>query len=178
MKKIKEVIVVEGTSDVQTLSNLINADFIITHGSALSQETLDLIKKTNDTRGIIIFTDPDFPGEKIRKTITNYIGDCKHAFVKAKEAKRKNKLGVAEAKKEAILDALENVVTFNSNTKNNITNIDLYELGLLGQANSVEKRIKLEEKLCLGHGSAKTFLKRLNMINITKENIETIIREG
>ena len=89
MKKIKEVIVVEGTSDVVTLSNLIDADFIITHGSAISQETLDLIKVANETRGVIIFTDPDFPGEKIRKTIIDYIGDCKHAFVRAKDAKKK-----------------------------------------------------------------------------------------
>jgi len=43
-KKIKEVIVVEGTSDVQTLSNIIDADFIITHGSAISKDTLDCIK--------------------------------------------------------------------------------------------------------------------------------------
>ncbi len=176
MKKINEVIVVEGTSDVQTLSNLIVADFIITHGSAISQETLDLIKETNKTRGIIVFTDPDFPGEKIRKTIVNYIGDCKHAFVKAKDAKKKQKLGIAEAKKEAILEALENVVTFSSNSENNLTNIDLYELGLLGQENSLEKRIKLEEILGIGHGSAKTFIKRLNMIMVTKESIVNLLR--
>lgn len=47
MKKIKEVIVVEGTSDVAVLSNLIDADFIITHGSAIDKETLELIKVAN-----------------------------------------------------------------------------------------------------------------------------------
>jgi len=72
-KKIKEVIVVEGTSDVQTLSNIIDADFIITHGSAISKDTLDLIKQTNLTRGVILFLDPDFPGEKIRKTIVLFV---------------------------------------------------------------------------------------------------------
>jgi len=176
-KKIKEVIVVEGTSDVQTLSNIIDADFIITHGSAISKDTLDLIKQTNLTRGVILFLDPDFPGEKIRKTISDYIGSCKHAFVKAKDAKKKNKLGVAEANKEAILNALENIVTFNEENKQNISNADLFELGLIGTPNSLEKRIKLEESLSLGHGSAKTFLKRLNMININIEKLKELIKE-
>ena len=179
MKKINEVIVVEGTSDVATLSNLIDADFIITHGSAISKETLDLIKVANQTRGVIIFTDPDFPGEKIRKTIIDYIGDCKHAFVRAKDAKKKHKLGVAEAKKEAILLALENIVTFNDSNIKNITNSDLFELGLLGNPNSLEKRILIEEKLSLGHGSAKTFLKRLNMINVTRKDLINLLnKEG
>lgn len=177
MKKIKEVIVVEGTSDVVTLSNLIDADFIITHGSAISQETLDLIKVANETRGVIIFTDPDFPGEKIRKTIIDYIGDCKHAFVRAKDAKKKNKLGVAEANKEAILNALENIVTFSKDNINSINNSDLFELGLLGNDKALKKRIFIEEKLSLGHGSAKTFLKRLNMINIAKEELKKLVKE-
>lgn len=177
MKKIKEVIVVEGTSDVAVLSNLIDADFIITHGSAIDKETLELIKVANTTRGVIVFTDPDYPGEKIRKTITDYIGDCKHAFVKAKDAKKKNKLGVAEANTEAILNALENIVTFKSENKINISNNDLFELGLIGQNNSLEKRKTIEEKLSLGHGSAKTFLKRLNMINLDKRELIKLAKE-
>lgn len=178
MNNIKEVIVVEGKSDVQVLCNIINADFIITNGSAISIETLELIKQINQTRGIIVFTDPDYPGEKIRKTITDYIGTCKHAFVKPKDAKKKNKLGVAEASKEAILEALENIVTLNIESQNNqINNTDLYDLGLIGQPKSLEKRIHLEEKLAIGHGSAKTFLKRINMINISIENIRNLLME-
>lgn len=177
MKKIKEVIVVEGTSDVQSLSNIIDADYIITNGSSISQETLNFIKSVNETRGVIIFTDPDYPGEKIRKTIIEYIGKCKNAFVRPKDAKKKNKLGVAEASKEAILEALENIVTFNNKSKNTLLNSDLYELGLLGQPNSLEKRIMVEETLSIGHGSAKTFLKRLNMINIDKTKLIEILME-
>ena len=177
MNNIKEVIVVEGKSDVQVLSNIINADFIITNGSAISKETLELIKQTNKTRGVIVFTDPDYPGEKIRKTITDYICTCKHAFVKPKDAKKKNKLGVAEATKEAILEALENIVTFNVCSNKKIENADLFELGLIGQPSSLEKRLFLEEKLAIGHGSAKTFLKRLNMIGFSLDEIKKLLTE-
>ena len=49
-------------------------------------ETLKLIKKANEERGVIIFTDPDYPGERIRKIVSNYINSCKHAFIKKEES--------------------------------------------------------------------------------------------
>ena len=94
-----------------------------------------------------------------------------------KDAKKKNKLGVAEANKEAILNALENIVTFSKDNINSINNSDLFELGLLGNDKALKKRIFIEEKLSLGHGSAKTFLKRLNMINVTKEELTKLVKE-
>ena len=45
MITIKEVIVVEGKTDVATLSNIIKAEFIVTNGFEISEETIELIKK-------------------------------------------------------------------------------------------------------------------------------------
>ena len=43
-----------------------------------------------------------------------YVQNCKHAFVDRKDAIGKKKLGIAEANKEAVKKAIENVVTFSN----------------------------------------------------------------
>ena len=87
MLTINEVIVVEGKSDVVTLSNIIKAEYIITNGFEISDETIELIRKVNETKGVILFLDPDGPGEKIRMKIMNKVPNLKHAFVNPKHAK-------------------------------------------------------------------------------------------
>ena len=67
--KIKELIVVEGKSDIDFLSSFLDADFYQVHGSAVNNEDIDFLSKANDSRGIIILTDPDFPGMQIRNKI-------------------------------------------------------------------------------------------------------------
>ena len=44
MNKNKDVIVVEGQSDVNKLRLLIDADYVITNGSEISRETIEYIK--------------------------------------------------------------------------------------------------------------------------------------
>lgn len=62
---IHEFIVVEGRDDTTAINRSVIADTIETNGSALSQETIEKIRHAQELRGVIIFTDPDFPGEKI-----------------------------------------------------------------------------------------------------------------
>lgn len=80
--KIKEIIVVEGRDDTTTIKRAVDADTIETNGSAVSKETIEKVRLAQDTRGVIIFTDPDFPGEKIRKIVSDHVPGCKHAFIK------------------------------------------------------------------------------------------------
>lgn len=65
---IHEFIVVEGRDDTTAINRSVIADTIETNGSALSQETIEKIRHAQELRGVIIFTDPDFPGEKNPKT--------------------------------------------------------------------------------------------------------------
>ncbi|XZO08635.1 toprim domain-containing protein [Weissella paramesenteroides] len=60
--KIREVIVVEGRADTEALRHAVVADTIETNGSALNEQTVAAIKQAAATRGVIIFTDPDFNG--------------------------------------------------------------------------------------------------------------------
>ena len=91
--KIKEIIVVEGKSDYTLLKSFLDVEIIITNGSEISKETLDLIKKANETKGVIILTDPDYPGMQIRNKINQYTSGCKNAFVEKSKAIKGKKVG-------------------------------------------------------------------------------------
>ena len=81
-----DLIVVEGTHDeVKIKSVYPNANCIITNGSEISNETLDMIKKLSVDNNIIIFTDPDYPGERIRNKVASVIKNPMHAFLKKED---------------------------------------------------------------------------------------------
>ena len=69
MKRINEIVVVEGKTDSQLLKELYDVDTIETHGLGLDDKTLELIKEASKTRGVIVLTDPDYPGLRIRNQV-------------------------------------------------------------------------------------------------------------
>lgn len=174
--KIKELIVVEGKTDLIFLKSFLHADIVITNGSEISKKTLDFIKEANKKQGVIILTDPDYPGIRIRNIISEYIGDCKHAYIEKSKAIKGKKVGIAETKKEDVINALKNVVTYKKDNVKHINEVDLYELGLLGKNDSKSKREKVCEYYHLGWCNAKTFLKRVNMFGLTIEEIKEVIK--
>ena len=48
---------------------------------------LAVIQNAQETRGVIVLTDPDFPGDKIRHTITEHVSGVKHAYLDREKAK-------------------------------------------------------------------------------------------
>lgn len=173
--KINEVIVVEGEHDATRIKQLFDADFIVTNGSAISQDTLNLIKQVNTSRGIIVFCDPDFPGEQIRKKIMEVIPHAKHAFVRKEKAidKKKNKVGVEHVSDDELIRALEYVVTFNDN-QTTITWNDYLKLGLVGNK---QRRMQVCDKVNIGYCNAKTLYKRLNMLSLSFDDLLMILGE-
>ena len=167
MKKIKEIVVVEGKTDTALLKELFEVDTIETHGLALDKKTLELIKEANKTRGVIVLTDPDFPGKKIRDQIQTVVPNCKHAFVSKKDATGKKKLGIAEANKEAVVLALENMVSFDVDNQS-ITWHEFIDLDIIGNK---QRRLLVYDLFNLGYGNVKTLFKRLNMVGISKEDV-------
>ena len=82
---IKEVLVVEGRSDVARIrASQIDVDMITTDGFNLKPHTLEQIRCAYEKRGIIILTDPDRAGEQIRKFLTDRFPNAKHAFIPRK----------------------------------------------------------------------------------------------
>lgn len=189
MMKIKEVIVVEGKDDTRRLIEVFgvnNVDTIETNGSAIDATILDLIDKINRTRGIIVFTDPDFSGENIRKIITQKIPTVKHAFLTSDKAvpnrrkvKRTGKsLGVEHALDEDIKQALLAVrsVETTGNTQL-ITKSFLMQQGLMGLPNSDKLRRQLCEILNIGQVNGKQLEKRLNMFGISESEVLEAIQK-
>ena len=176
---MNSVIVVEGIHDEMKIKSVFpNANVVITNGREISQSTLDMIKKLSETNEIIIFTDPDSPGEAIRKRITEIVPNAKQAFLRKKDAISKNskKVGIEHADSDIIKESLDNLYIFN-NSNNNINMSDLFRLGLNGNSGSAVLRDRISEHLNIGKPNAKTFLSRLNLINISLEELEDLCQK-
>ncbi|MBC1936025.1 ribonuclease M5 [Listeria grandensis] len=172
---IHEVIVVEGRDDTTAIHRAADADTIETNGSALSATTIEKIRHAKEKRGVIILTDPDFPGEKIRKQIDAAVPGCHHAFIKRSDALPKygRGLGVEHAKPAVIQEALQHFHT--SDERTTTSDIDyerLVMLGLMGGAGAKAKRQRLGEILKIGYTNGKQLQARLRMFGITSEQFE------
>jgi len=175
---IKEVVVVEGYHDLATLKAIFkNIDVYITNGSEISEDTLKELKILNNKRGLILFLDPDYQGERIRRIINNYVGETKHAFLSKKDciSKNKKKVGIEHANKEVIIKGLTAFYTSSKHTNNLVNFKDLYRLKLIGNPSSKALRKYLGEELGIGLNNGKTLLKKLNMFNINISQIHEII---
>ena len=173
MKKIiNGIIVVEGKTDVAFLSQFIDTEFVITNGSDIPQDTIEYLQKAQEKRDIFVLTDPDSPGKKIRDTLDQYIPNLKHCFISKENSIKKNKVGVAESTKEEILRAIDSYIQTNKTKIGTITNSDLVKIGLSGSEDSSLKREVIINKFHLGHCNTKTFLKRVNYLGLTLEDIK------
>ena len=174
-----EVLVVEGKNDkARILAIFPNLQIITTNGSEISEETLDMIEELSKKNKIILFLDPDFPGERIRRKILERVPECENVYINKQKAidERKHKVGVEHASIEDIKEALLHRISF-SNKAGTLVIGDLYNLGLLGKADSSLKRKFLSEKLHIGLPNGKTLLNRLNFLQMTHEEVEEIINE-
>ena len=172
---IKEVIVVEGKDDVAAVKKAVAAEMIAVGGFGINARVIARIKEAQKRKGVIVLTDPDFAGEKIRKIIAKRVPGIKHAYISQEDGIKDDDIGVENATPEVIIEALnrakitleEKVETFDAQ--------DMFYFGLNGDPNAKARRIKLGNKLGIGYGNANQMLSRLNNYGITKEEfIEAI----
>ncbi|MEF9961731.1 MAG: ribonuclease M5 [Erysipelotrichaceae bacterium] len=175
--KLKEIIVVEGKHDSDTLKKYIDCDTIETNGTHLGKEILALIHQAQKTRGVIIFTDPDAPGEKIRQIINQNVKGCKNAFVEKAKAKTNKKVGIEHASKEVILASLQHLMSYSDEIKETLSYEEFIDFDFMGKEKSSLLREKLGKRLFIGRPNAKTLFKRLNMLQLNKQDIEKLLEE-
>ena len=132
------------------------------------------LSKNND---LILFTDPDFAGKKIRDTLKKYIPNIKHAFVSQKDAIKNDNIGVENASDEVILEALKNIITANQNVEDRFNISDLIDNGFVSGSNAKERRVMLGDILKIGYYNAKQLLKALNSFNISREEFEKAVKK-
>ena len=174
-----QVIVVEGKHDEQKIKSIYpNLECIVTNGSEISKETLNLIYQTSLVRDVIIFTDPDYPGKQITEKILNTNGKFKIAFLEKSKAisKNKKKVGIEHAAESNIRNSLDKVFTISKNNHEIITK-DLIDRKLINFDNSKELRRKICKSLNIPICNGKALLKYINVLNIELERIDEIIEE-
>lgn len=193
MLHTSKAIIVEGRYDKARLSSVIDALIITTDGFGIfnSKEKQTFIRKTAKEKGIIILTDSDAAGFKIRNFLKNIVPEntVTHVYIpdiygkeKRKEAPSKEgKLGVEGIDNEILTQALIASGLFSQKTDNSerrlISNADLFEMGLSGRENSAEKRRRLLHSMGLpARLTGKNLLSVLNSF-ITYEDFISLTSE-
>lgn len=174
----KEVVVVEGKDDVAAVKRACQAQTIITSGLGISRETIEEIRTAQRLCGVIVLTDPDAPGAKIRDIINREIPGCKQAYLYRDRRDKKTPVGVEHAGPAEILGALEAAkATTLSPQPDLFTQTDMVELGLAGGAGARARRDELSRLLSLGRTNGKQFLRRLNGYGVSRQDFMTALRD-
>lgn len=192
MLKIKEAVIVEGKYDKIKLSSVVDTVIITTEGFRIfkNPEKLSLIRYYAEKTGIIILTDSDSAGFKIRgflkgavnkgRIINIYIPDIFGKEKRKEKASAEGKLGVEGIPVKIISDAFRKAGISSSDElpKNDITSVTFFELGLSGKPESKSKRIKLQKYLGLPElMSASSLMEILNTM-YTANELKEIIRQS
>lgn len=172
--------VVEGITDEDKLKKA-GCKYVIKSGGLFVQsDILNLIRLTAKVRKLVIITDPDGPGLKIRKLIEKELPkdswiDC---WIKKEMAKDSKKVGIAQMKMKDLRAVLSPFLDHDSSSKEiPLYQIyDLYSLHLAGE-NSKRNKENLERNLNIHIPSSKTLCSYLNMLGLRKEQILELLKE-
>ena len=191
MRRVREVIVVEGRYDKNTLRQVVDAVVIETAGFGIFNDAQKqkLLRRMAEARGLIVLTDPDGAGFVIRNFIRScvpperlkqaYVPDIRGKEKRKAKPSREGKLGVEGMRAEILLVALRRAgASFEDEAapqeSGDITKAELYRLGLSGRENSAALRGALIRMLDLPeHLSADALLE---IINATMSRDELIRR--
>lgn len=166
MIAVKEVIVVEGRYDKNTLSQIVDAVIVETGGFGIfnDKEKLALLRRLAETRGLVILTDSDGAGFVIRNHLKGAIDPAlvKHAYIPDVPGREKRKsapskegtLGVEGMRPAVLLQALRRAGATLSDGEGQpprlaLTKTDLYALGLTGVPGAEARRRALLRSLSL-----------------------------
>ena len=175
--KIKEAIVVEGRDDTIAVNRAVDGLTIETHGFGIKKETWQLIEKAYGEQGIIVFTDPDYSGEEIRRRITAKFPDAGQAFLPRAQATKKGDIGIENAEPEDIIEALNKAHCTVREGESIFCEADLFKAGLTGREDSRQRRELLGKILGIGYGNGRALLNKLNKFSISREDFEEAVKQ-
>ena len=190
MIKVDQIVIVEGKYDKIKLSNIIYAPIIQTDGFGIfkDKELQLLIRTLAKKRGILVLTDSDSAGFKIRSFIGSTVdkNDVINAYIpdifgnesRKTEPSKEGKLGVEGVSEDIIMQALANAGVLCESTiepERPITKTDLYELGFTGGTNSSVKRKALLKYYSFPERlSANSLIKVLNCVTTYERFLEDV----
>lgn len=182
----KEFIVVEGRDDTRRLVEVFGPEVktIETGGSAIDDSVLDEIGRALEQSGVIVLTDPDYPGERIRAIIRQMYPTVKHAHLSQQQAachRKQQSLGVEHASSESIRQALAQVMTpieINSQQVAYIPLAQLIAFGLVAFSSAQRRRDYISNYFRIGRMNGKQLQKQLARYQITLEKLQQALEEG
>ena len=162
-----QIVVCEGTHDMIKIQSVYkDLKCIITNGSEISDDTLKLILEYSKKYEIILFLDPDYPGERIRSKILEIVPNARNAYIEKNVCISQNhkKVGVEHASMKDIKRVLDPILNTKAYKRNkDITINDIYDLGIVGNKGLREY---ISKKYNIGNPNNKTLIKRLNSLDI------------
>lgn len=167
------VIVVEGTGDSAFLSSFIESIYVETNGYEIPKEEMDFLKNLPTSKRVMILADSDEAGMQIRTRLLEELINPINVIIDINLCNKNNKHGVAECSKKDILNVLKEHLQNENPFNNTLMTSDIVNLGI----NTKEKRKELCQKLNLGKCNNKTMIKRMNFLNIQKEEIKKVMEE-
>ena len=188
--RVKEVVVVEGRYDRNTLLQAVDATVVEVGGFSLfhDDEKTAYLRDLAEKNGIILMTDADSAGFVIRNHLKGclppervkqaYIPDVYGKERRKKKPGKEGKLGVEGMRPEVLVEALRRAgATFEDGegrrTAAGITKADLLEKGLIGP-NSREKRLEIHKKLGFPeHLTANGLLEAMNLL-LSREEFDAL----
>lgn len=178
-----EVIIVEGRDDTARLIETFGPEvkIIETGGSALNKATRVRIKQAAEQFGIIIFTDPDFQGLRLRRIISEEIPEAKQAHLLPEESRSHKvgaSLGVEHATPAAIEAAISAVAKLSlADAVEKIPLAELVRLQLIGHPAATSRRTQVAKHFHLGHLNGKQLQKQLALYQVTLEQLTDFLNE-
>ena len=188
--RIREVIVVEGRYDKNTLLQVVDAAVITTEGFGIFKngEKAAFLRRLAEDRGLIVLTDSDGAGFVIRNHLKGiipaerikqaYIPDIAGKERRKKTPGKEGKLGVEGMRPEVLLETLRRAgATFEGEEQParsaGITKAELLERGCIGPG-SARKREELLKRLALPERmTPNALLQALNLL-LTREEWEAL----
>lgn len=195
MMRLSRALVVEGKYDAARLANLVEGTILTTDGYRVFKDRAlqTLLKQMAVAQGLVILTDSDAAGFKIRHFVTGLVGAqwVLQAFVPAMEGKEPRKaapgkeglLGVEGIPDALILQALETALAGKPQGERPqnprpITYYDLYEWGISGTPDSAERRRALLRRLGLPPRLSKKELVQVLNTLYTFDSLQAQIDRG
>ena len=188
--RIREVIIVEGRYDKNTLCQVVDAVILTTDGFGVfrDKEKLAYFRRLAEKRGVILLTDPDGAGFVIRNYLKGalpptqvkqaYVPDVMGKERRKRKGGKEGKLGVEGMSPNVLLEALRRCgATFegeeNARQSAGLTRADLMDKGLIGPGSAQRRAEILQTLQLLEHLTTAGLLDALNLL-LSREEFDAL----
>ena len=172
-----KVFVVEGKNDIKVVKSAFPESVCIkTNGLGITKAIIDQIKNLEKENEIIIITDPDSAGTKIRNILLKEIKTAKFIELPKNKCIKKHKVGLENLSPNEFLELFKTTKLLNKaiSVNNKFTLSDLVELKITGPNCSTNK-YKLFDFLGIYHFNTKQLMTYLNNSNYSKNQIKEVL---